>query len=273
VKIAIGNTMMAPANDWAERCRLAKEAGFDGVEMWIGSDDFTMESTDDDVKRMADGIRDAGLEVSSIASTLGWKYPISSPDDAIFEQALWIGRRQIECATLFGTDAILVVTGGAERSVYQLDGLRRAIEGFRQLAAYAADRGVKIGAETCPKLSKNLMTPYECVGFVKDVGSDAVGIYLDTANVMYSGFPEHFVRALGSDVVRIHFKDLAEVDGNVRSTYPGNGTVEFGPVVEECKRVGYDSWAIMEYSPFPGESHSFELMQKAASGTRAVLGA
>lgn len=269
MKIAIGNTMMAPADDWAARCRLAKEAGFDGVEMWIGSDEFTPETSDDDVKRLADGIRNAGLEVSSIASTLGWKFPISSPDDGVFDQALQIARRQIECATLFGTDAILLVTGGADRSVYQLDGLKRIVDGFKRLASYAEERGVKIGAETCPRLSKNLMTPYECVGFVEDVGSEAVGIYLDTANVLYSGFPEHFVRALGPRVVRIHFKDLAES----YPTYPGNGKVEFGPVVEECRKVGYDAWAIMEYGHASDESYSFELMKRAADGTRAVLDA
>lgn len=273
MKPAIGNTMMAPADSWSERCRLAKEAGFDGVEMWIGSPDFHMETSDDEVKRLADGIHESGLEVSSIASSLGWKNPICSPDDSVFEQALAIAKRQIDCANLFGTDAILLVTGRAEREIYQLEGLQRVIDGFKQLAPYAADRGVKIGAETCPRLSKNLMTPYECVGFLESVGSDAVGIYLDTANVMYSGFPEHFIRALGSRVVRIHFKDLKEVEGATRATYPGDGTVEFEPVMSECRKAGYDSWAIMEYGPPPGEKHSFALMQSAASSTRAVVGA
>jgi len=273
MKVAIGNRMIASAESWAARCRLAKEAGFDGIEMWIGTEDFDMETTDDDVKRMADGIHEAGLVVSSIASSLGWKNPICSPDDSVFERALAIARRQIECAKLFGTDAILLVTGGADRSIYQLDGLQRVIDGFRRLAPYAEERGVRIGAETCPKLSLNLMTPYECLGFLEQVGSDAVGIYLDTANVMYSGFPEHFVRALGPRIVRIHFKDTIEIDGKSRATYPGNGTVEFGPVVEECKKVGYDSWAIMEYGPPPGEKHTLDLMRRAAEGTRAVLGA
>lgn len=260
--------MMAMADSWKERCRLAKEAGFDGVEMWIGSSDFTMESTDDDVKALAEGIHDAGLEVSSIASTLGWQNPICSPDESVFQEALRIAKRQIETAKLFGTDAILVVTGRADPQIFQLEGLARIVSGFKELGMVAAHAGVRVGAETCPRLSKNLMTPFECVGFLKEVGSEAVGIYLDTANVIYAGYPEHFVRALGDDVVRIHFKDLKE-DG--KATYPGDGTIDFAPVLSECRANGYDSWAIMEYGPPAGERHSFELMQKAATSTRSVL--
>ena len=272
MKIAIGNTQMAAAATWAERCRMAKEAGFDGVEMWIGSREFDMNTTDDEVKRLAEGIHAAGLEVSSIASSLGWKNPINSPDPATFEYALRIARRQIECARLFGTDAILLVTGGATPENYQLDAFNRAISGFRQLAPFAEEHGVTIGAETCPKLSKNLMTPQECLLFLERVGSPAVGIYLDTANVTYSGYPEHFIRALGNRIVRIHFKDLLEVDGASRSAYPGGGGgVDFGPVVRECRAVGYDRWAIMEYGPGPGQQHSFELMKAAASSTRRIL--
>lgn len=272
MKIAIGNNQMAAAPTWQERCRLAKEAGFDGVEMWIGTPEFNMETTDDEVRALADGIRSAGLEVSSIASSLGWAHPINSPDDEVFEQALAIARRQIECANLFGTDAILLVTGRADATNYQLDAFNRAISGFKKLAPFAEEHGVKIGAETCPSLSKNLMTPQECLLFLERVDSDAVGIYLDTANVMYSGYPEHFVRALGDRIVRIHFKDRSEVDGKGRSSYPGGGgEVDFAPVVRECRAVGYDSWAIMEYGPPPGEKHSFELMRTAAESTRKIL--
>ena len=257
---------------WPERCKLVKDAGFDGFEMWIGTPDFEMETSDDEIRRLKEEADNAGLEISSIASTMGWDNPICSPDDAVHNRALEIARRQIEAAGLFGTDAILVVTGRATPEVYQLDGLERAVSGFRELGKVAADAGVKIGVETCPKLQKNLMTPYECVGFLDAVDNEAVGIYLDTANVLHSGYPEHFIRALASRIVRIHFKDLVErEDGSTRPTYPGDGIIDWAPVMAECRAAGYDAWAIMEYSPPPGEKHTFELTQKAAASTRTVV--
>lgn len=272
MKTATGNRMTLGDLSWAERCKLVKDAGFDGFEMWIGTPDFNMETTDEEIRELADTARNAGLEVSSIASTMGWDNPICSPDDAVHNRALEIGRRQIEAAGLFGTDSILVVTGRADPNIYQLDGLNRIVAGFQELGRAAADAGVRVGAETCPKLSKNLMTPYECVGFLEDVGNEAVGIYLDTANVLYSGYPEHFIRALGDRTVRIHFKDLADLgEGKTRATYPGDGIVNFGPVMAECRAAGYDAWAIMEYGPPPGEKHTFELTQKAAASTRRIV--
>ncbi len=268
MKSATGNRMTPEDKTWAERCKFVKDAGFDGFEIWIGTDDLTMDTTDDEIKQLSDTLHEAGLEVSSIASTMGWNNQICSPDDEVHQRALEIGRRQIEAAKICGTDAILVVTGRHSRDNDQLDGLKRIVSGFQELGRVAADAGIRVGAETCPTLSFNLMTPYECLGFVNDVGNDAVGIYLDTANVVHSGYPEHFIRALGDHLVRIHFKDWKEQDsGRPKATYPGDGIVEFGPVMDACKEVGHDAWAVMEY----GGPHTFELTQSAASSTRQII--
>jgi L-ribulose-5-phosphate 3-epimerase len=264
VKIATGNRMTPGELSWAERCKAVKDAGFDGVEMWIGTDDFHMETSDEEIKALRDAMDEAGLEVSSVASTMGWDNPICSPDPAVHERAIEIATRQIEAAGLFGTDAILVVTGRHSADNDMTDALSRIVSGFKRIGEFAADAGVRVGAETCPRLSFNLMTPLECTSFVEAVGSPAVGIYLDTANVTYSGHPDHFIRALGDDIVRIHFKDKKAEGG---ATWPGDGEVAFGPVMDACREVGYDAWAIMEY----GGPHNAETMSAAAGGTRAIV--
>ena len=267
MKIATGNRMTPSDMSWAERCKAVKAAGFDGVEMWIGTEDFAMETTDDELKALYDDARAAGLEISSIASTMGWDNPICSPDDAVHQRAIAIAKRQVEAARIFGTDAILVVTGRHSADNPQMAALARVVSGFREIGRYAADRGVRVGAETCPRLSFNLMTPYECVGFVEDVGLDAVGIYLDTANVTYSGHPAHFIEALEDQIVRIHFKDRLEKDGKSQASWPGGGEIDFAPVMAACRSVGYDAWAIMEY----GGPHTPETMKMAASSTRRII--
>lgn len=265
MKIATGNRLTPSDLSWPERCVAMKDAGFDGVEVWIGTDDFNMDSSDDDLKVLYEGICEAGLEVSSIASTMGWDNPICSPDDAVHERAIDIATRQIAACKILETDAILVVTGRHSPDNPQLEALERIVSGFKRIGKVAADAGVRVGVETCPRLSFNLMTPYECVGFVQDVGMASVGIYLDTANVTYSGHPAHFITALGDDIVRIHFKDRTD-NG---ATWPGNGEVDFGPVMAACKEVGYDAWAIMEY----GGPHTPETMRAAAESTRAIVDA
>ncbi len=268
MKIATGNHMTSPEMSWTDRCKATKDAGFDGIEMWIGTDDFHMESSDDEIRALSDVVHEAGLEVSSVASTMGWNNPICSPDDTVHARAIEIATRQIDAAKLFGTDAILVVTGRHNANNDMMTALSRIVSGFKRIGEVAADTGVRVGAETCPRLSFNLMTPLECAAFVESVGRESVGIYLDTANVTYSGYPEHYIRALGKDTVRIHFKDTKEVDGQRKATWPGNGMVAFEPVMAACREVGYDSWAIMEY----GGPHNAETMGAAAASTRGIVG-
>lgn len=264
MKIATGNRLTPSDVSWSDRCKAVKDAGFDGIEMWIGTDDFNPETSDDEIKALRDAVHEAGLEISSVASTMGWDNPICSPEDAVHERAIEIATRQVEAAGLFETDAILVVTGRHNAGNDMTSALARIVSGFKRIGEVAAAANVRVGAETCPRLSFNLMTPLECTSFVEAVGNENVGIYLDTANVTYSGYPEHFIRALGNDTVRIHFKDKKEEGG---ATWPENGEVAFGPVMEACREVGYDSWAIMEY----GGPHNAETMSAAASSTREIV--
>lgn len=270
MKLSVGNQMIDGKLPLDERLRVLAEAGFHGVEMWLGTPDLTPEHSDDDVRRLGDAIRRHGLACSSVASTLGWKYLITDPDDTAFQRSLAIARRQIEAAVLLGCDAVLVVTGQVLPNVPFRTAWDRLVSGFRELGQYGGARGVKVGAETCPKLSKNLMTPGECTTFVSAVGSPNVGIYLDTANVIYSGYPHDFIRELGPHLVRIHGKDLLPPDaqGRQTSTWPGNGTLDWPQVLAACAEVGYDGWFVLEFAPPAGQGYSPELCRAAVQAAQ-----
>ncbi|MBT3374512.1 MAG: sugar phosphate isomerase/epimerase [Lentisphaerae bacterium] len=273
MKISVGNQMIATAGTALERFELAKQAGLDGVEIWLGTADANMESSDDDIRQLADTIGEAGLACSSVASTLGWQNPITSLDDSVFEQALTGGRRQIEVARLLGTDGILIVTGRVLPEAPYRQAWDRMVSGFRSLCAFAAEHGVRIGAETCPKLSKNLMTPGECLTFIEAVDHPAIGIYLDTANVTYSGYAQDFIHDLGDRIVRIHVKDFTAPDekGAYRGTWPGNGTVGWEAIAEACKDTGYNGWAVLEFSPVEGEEKGLDLLKTARNSTDSIF--
>jgi len=272
MKLSIGNQMIDAALDFPGRMRIAAEAGFDGVELWLGTPDLTLEHSDDDIRRLGAVLRDHGLACSSVASTLGWKALITDPDEAVFQRALAVSRRQIEAAVLLGADGVLVVTGQVLPQVPFCQAWRRLVSGFRELGAYAAARGVRVGAETCPKLSKNLMTPGECLSFVRDVDSPAVGVYLDTANVLHSGYPHDFIRTLGTHLVRLHGKDVlpADAQGRQASTWPGQGVIDWAEVVAACAEVGYAGWMALEFGPPAGQSYGAGLCRAAVASARQV---
>lgn len=272
MRLSVGNQMIDEKLSLDERLQVLAEAGFHGVEMWLGTPDLTPDHSDDDIRRLGDAIRRHGLACSSVASTLGWKHLITDPDETAFQRSLAIARRQIEAAVLLGCDAVLVVTGQVLPQVPFRQAWDRLVNGFQELGEYAALRGVKVGAETCPKLSKNLMTPGECMAFVREVGSPAVGIYLDTANVVYSGYPHDFIRELGPHLVQIHGKDLlpADAQGRQTSTWPGNGTLDWPAVMAACADSAYDGWFVLEFAPPAGQRYRPEHCHAAVHAARAA---
>jgi hexulose-6-phosphate isomerase len=79
---------------------------------------------------------------------------------------------------------------------------------------------------------------------VDEVGSDWVGIYLDTANMMEYGFPEHWVRALGSRIKRVHLKDYSR--SRRRFVNLLEGDTDWPVVMSELSRAGYRAPLIHE---------------------------
>jgi hexulose-6-phosphate isomerase len=81
-------------------------------------------------------------------------------------------------------------------------------------------------------------------GFVDDVGSDWIGTYLDTANMMAYGFPEHWVRGLGGRIKRVHFKDFARRAHQFVDLMDGD--TDWPLLMSELKGIGYDLPVIHE---------------------------
>ena len=112
MKKSIGDNMIP--KDWGfdRGLDLIKKAGFDGIELWLGDVPwFQMSTTDAQVRDLRRKVESAGLVVSNVSTGLHWASPLSARDPAVRTQASRIVERQIETATLLGTDAILVVAG------------------------------------------------------------------------------------------------------------------------------------------------------------------
>src|SRR5262249_61619245 len=112
MKKSIGDNMIP--KDWGfdRGLELIKQAGFEGVELWLGDVPwFQMSTTDAQVRELRRKVETAGLVVSNVSTGLHWASPLSARDPAVRAQASRIVERQIETAVLLGCDAILVVAG------------------------------------------------------------------------------------------------------------------------------------------------------------------
>src|SRR5262249_18321673 len=148
--------------DWGfdRGLELIKQAGFDGVELWLGDVPwFQMSTTDAQVRELRPKVGTAGLVVSNVSTGLAWASPLSARDPAVRAQASRIVERQIETAVLLGCDAILVVAGLVTEEVPYNEVYQRCVDALQPLGDKAARAGVKIGCENCNSEQRFLLSP------------------------------------------------------------------------------------------------------------------
>ena len=239
----------------AECMAMAKDAGFDGIELSLDEEgELSLNSTEKDVLRIKEMAENEGIEIASLASGLYWSYPVTSSDPAIRQKSKDIVRKQLEFAALLGTDGILVVPGvvaglSPDSEVVQYDvAYERALEAFTELKEDAEAHKVSICLENV--WNKFLLSPMEMRDFVDKIDSPYVGVYFDVGNVIYTGYPEHWIRILGKRRKKVHFKDfrrsVGTLDGFVDLLA---GDVNFPEVVKALEEVGYDDYVTAEMIP------------------------
>ena len=239
----------------AECMTMAKDAGYDGIELSLNEEgELSLNSTEKDILKIKEMAENEGIEIASLATGLYWSYPATSSDPAIRQKSKDIVRKQLEFAALLGTDGILVVPGavaglapGSEVVQYDV-AYERALEAFTELKEDAESYKVSIGLENV--WNKFLLSPLEMRDFVDKINSPYVGVYFDVGNVIYSGYPEHWIRILGKRIKKVHFKDFRRAVGTLDGFVDLlAGDVNFPEVVKALEEVGYNDYVTAEMIP------------------------
>ena len=234
-----------------ECMKMAKEAGFDGIELALNETGFmSLNSTEDEIKGYKEMAENIGIEISSLATGLYWDYSLTSSNEEICNKAKEIVRKQLDAASILGVDTILIIPGAvgvdflpsSEIVEYDL-AYQRSLSALKELAPYAESKKVSIGIENV--WNKFLLSPLETRDFIDDIGSEFVGAYLDVGNTIYIGYAEHWVKILGKRIKKVHFKDYRRDVGNVSGFVDIlSGDVNYPAVIRELNKVGYDSYVI-----------------------------
>ncbi|MBR2343283.1 MAG: sugar phosphate isomerase/epimerase [Clostridia bacterium] len=245
-----------PAGTLKESFKLARDAGFDGVEVALDAEgEVGLNSTTEELLEVKRQAEEAGIELYSVASGLYWDNWLTSDDEAERERAKAIVRRHLEVAKILGCDTILVVPGSVNADfaapgmvVDYRTAYNRSLEALRELAPYAEKLGVHIGIENV--WNKFLNSPVEMSDFIDKIGSDYVGSYLDVGNVLFNGYPEHWIRELGGKIKKVHFKDYRREAGGLHGFVDLlAGDVNYPEVMKAFAEIGYDGWVSAEMIP------------------------
>ncbi len=261
-----------------EKCmKLAKDAGFDGIELALDEHGpVSMDSTKEDIMKVKAMAEDVGIELYSIACGLYWTYNYTSANEDNVKRAKEITRKQLEVASWLGCDTILVVPGAVEVAfdpgeVVEYDvAYNRALEALRELAPVAESLKVAIGVENV--WNRFLLSPMEMADFIDKVGSDYVGSYFDVGNVLFSGYPEHWIKILNKRIKKVHFKDYRRAAGDLHGFVDLlAGEVNWPAVMEQLGKIGYDNWVTAEMLP-PYTHYPETIIYNTSNAMDKILG-
>jgi len=261
----------------AECMAMARDAGYDGIELSLDEEgEISLDSSEKEILEIKKIAEDQGIEIASLATGLYWAYPVTSSDPGIRQKSKDIVRKQLEIAACLGTDGILVVPGavagldpGSEVVQYDV-AYNRALEAFAELKAEAESFKVSIGLENV--WNKFLLSPLEMRDFIDRIDSPYVGAYLDVGNIIYTGYPEHWIRILGKRIKKVHFKDYRRGVGTLEGFVDLlAGDVNFPEVIRALNDIGYDDYVTAEMIP-NYTYHTNQIIYNTSRSMDTILG-
>ncbi|HMS56266.1 MAG TPA: sugar phosphate isomerase/epimerase family protein [Fimbriimonadaceae bacterium] len=235
----------------------AHENGFAAVELCIGEGTHLDTSADEDFcRRLAKEASDFGMSIPSTASGLYWSRALGDTTKGAREQALEDLKKMLQISSWLGAKTHLTIPGAVEvfflpdRPIMPYDEVfTNAVSGLREALAVAERVEVRMGIENV--WNKFLLSPVEMAEFIDQFESPWIGAYLDVANILPYGYPEQWLRILGSRVVGVHFKDFRKsvgtIDGFVDLL---EGDVNWPEVMAALREIDYDGPVVAEMIPY-----------------------
>ena len=255
MKFALCNEMFED-RPMAEVCSAAKRLGYDGIEIAP----FTLSASAEDIsaeqrKEVRQVIADNGLQ----AVGLHWLFAgptglhMTTMDDKIRGRT----RDYLSCLLDLCSDLggkVLVLGSPKQRSL--VDGQtregawKRAVELLSSVLDKASQAGLTICLEPLSPVETDFInTVAEGMQMVREINHPNLKIHLDVKAMCSEPTPV-------PDIIRsVRAEDIGHFHVNDSNLYgPGMGDVDYSPIAEAIKDVGWDKWLSVEvfkYDPDP----------------------
>jgi len=218
----------------ADKFKLAKECGFEGIEGYP-MEDLTA------AEKMGKTARDAGVPIHSIVYG-GWGAPFSDPDPKVIAKGLAGMETALRSAKALGAETVLLVPAIVTETVSYGDAYKRSQEHIRKLLPLAGELGIVIAVENV--WNKFLLSPLEFARYVDEFESPWLRAYFDVGNVIIYGYAQDWIRTLGKRIVKIHLKDFKRK--GYQWTNLLDGDANWTQVRRALDEVGYEGFLTPE---------------------------
>lgn len=244
----------------AESIKLAGQLGFDGVQIYATTGEFSPSVLSTERKaEIKELLKENNLVISALCGDMGGHgFQIEADNPERVQKTKDI----IDLAEEFGVSVITthigVIPSDKTESRYKV-----MLDAMKECGKYAAEKGVTLAIETGPETAKTLLA------FLEDI-PQGVGVNLDPANfvMVTDQDPVEAVKMLGKYIVHTHVKDgvmLKKTDpeiiyehfatGGIEAlnvadffleTPLGEGKVDFPKYLEALRTANFDGFLTVE---------------------------
>ncbi len=233
-------SMLPKEGSYAERFALARDAGFEAIEM-------RTVTRDEEAAEIREAAGKTGLRVHSVMNEDHWRFPLSSSDPETVNRSVLGMQTSIRNAALWGADTVLLVPAVVDATTSYRDAWTRSQRVIRErLLPAARDAKVVIAIEEV--WNKFLLSPLEFARYVDELESPLARAYFDVGNVVIYAFPQDWIRTLGSRIVKVHLKDFQFDRSNGRFAWKnlGEGDIDWPEVRRALGEIGYAGYVTTE---------------------------
>jgi L-ribulose-5-phosphate 3-epimerase len=233
-KALIINMLPGDLSD-AEKFRLAKKCGFDGIEAKPMKDH----------KAAAEQAKIAREEGAPIHSLLyGWWPPFTNRDPKVVGKSIEAMENALRCAKVMGAETVLLVPTRVTEEFSYRDAYKWSQEYVSRLIPTAEETRVIVAVENVWNMF--LLSPLEFARYLDELNSRWVKAYFDVGNVIIYGHAHHWIRTLGKRIVKIHLKDFKRSGYQWKNLLDGD--VNWPEVRKALDEVGYNGYMTAELS-------------------------
>ena len=206
-----------------------------------------------------DALRASNLEISNVNAFMmhaiddprqKYWYPSWIEPDANYRNArINHTRRALTLAKELGAKCITTEPGGpvppGESWAKNLD---LFVEMIKPVAEHAEKEGVLLLVEPEPELL--IETADQFLEFIGRIDSPAVGLNFDIGHsYCVSDDPAPTIRKLAKYIRHVHLEDIAATRVH-QHMVPGEGAIDFAPVLAALREIGYEGWVTVELYPY-----------------------
>lgn len=158
--------------------------------------------------------------------------------------------RAVDQAKYIGATSVLLVAGRVNEDMSYADNYRITQDAIRKAIPHAEKQGILLLVENV--WNNFLLSPLEMARYIDEFESDQVKVYFDVGNVVRFAYPEHWIPVLGHRIHKLDIKEYSRQKQNDEGLWKGfnvaigEGSIDWGRIRAELKKINYTGWATAE---------------------------